>query len=178
MQIYLCLVLLLFLAACTSGPTEGDIQTAIAQTEQARPSSTPTSTPEPTPTSSPSPTPTATITPTLPIDVELQIMSSLAQALTYEIWTIEWGVNGSVSTANYDYSDLEAHKFIGPGYRVHWSLTITAESGDTIRLAVTGFYTAQCLIIAPGPEITKALLSAPSFGATIPNTAVCQYTVP
>ncbi|MBW8011687.1 MAG: hypothetical protein FVQ83_10680 [Chloroflexi bacterium] len=54
----LYIILVLFLAACATGPSEDDVQTAIAKTQAAEPTQTPS------PTSSPTLTSTSTIQPT------------------------------------------------------------------------------------------------------------------
>jgi hypothetical protein len=81
-KIILTLIVLVFLSACApSAPSQGDIQTAIAQTEQALPTLTPTfiptNTPEPTftsvPTIAPSPTPDQRVIDGNPEDFLMQL---------------------------------------------------------------------------------------------------------
>lgn len=63
--LHLAFILLVgLLTACSSGPSEDAIQTAIQQTQAANPTSTSTSEPTRTPTETPRPTVTATSTPT------------------------------------------------------------------------------------------------------------------
>jgi len=87
---FVLLFVVVFAAACSASPSEGAVQTAIAQTELARPvvveSPTPQPSHTPAPTNTPTPTATATATPTAsPTATRVPLMASDLQEMMLKL---------------------------------------------------------------------------------------------
>lgn len=158
MKKYLLLVLIiLFLSSCTSEPSENQSQTAIANTESAKPTFTPTNVPTPTPSPAP-----------IEYTVSLEIRSLARPTWSSGPWTIEWGKNGSISSTQLSDSDIK-HEPKGIYYTL-WTEEFTALQGDTIHFSVKAH--ADCVIVVDGEDVVV------STSESSDTSAVCEYQLP
>lgn len=162
------LALSMLLVAC--GPSQEDINnmlaTALKSTEAARPTDTPAPTDTPSPTDTPIPSPTEEKIYT----VLVQVKSEIVLSLDNDVWLIEWGKNGSMSSYEYKSWDLEGGDF-EKGYGLRWEERLIAKSGDVITIVLTG-KSADCVIVVDNKPVIKASI------AGYEGKAVCEYELP
>ena len=131
------LILVIFLGGC--GISQQDVDATIAAL--------------PTPTTASTNTPTS-------YSIVFEVRSTLVNALFYDdLWEISWGRNANMSSLTYTALDVYEHNFQGPGYRVHWTQTIEAASGDTVTLTLQGYPetpAADCAIVVLGEDVSVA----------------------
>ena len=157
------LVCLALIVSCSPSKEEIDtiVSTSISNTQDAQ--STNTQVPTATATQAPTEVPT--------YDAVLQIKSTLVFFMYSDIWTIEWGKNGNVSSFQYKRWDLEEHSFSGPGYWVHWEKIIQVKPGDLLMVSVYGETGADCIILIENEQVIKSTMSGG-------GKAVCEYEIP
>lgn len=123
-------------------------------------------------------------------EVELKIKSEQSPG-TYpnydiELWTIQWGKNGSYSTFSYAVEDLV--KNLSGKKGVRWSEELSAQSGDEILFSVRGeteiddlefsrYNTppeekeVSCVILVDGEQVINSTMKGE-------GEAVCRYELP
>jgi len=153
---------LISITSCASQEPEIIVVTATQE-----PSSTATDIPEPTPTLE-------------PIMVELALLSSVVNPITqqWEVYRIEYGVNGSVSSTVLTVSDiLEIREDKATGVRKIWTKEYTVSSPSEFTMVATGWFDGACEISINGEPVSRQTYEVSIF-AQEPGTSICRAIAP